>query len=167
MRRFLVVHDYGMGGLWWWVWATSPEDILETIAEVEVITDEATIREMGPLAEEELHLDALSGTSLADLRDQRTAHRSLPGYGALAGRDRVYLREDEDQTITFVELGPDGRRLREVIVTPHGAFRLANDLPNPPRDLRDPRYSQLEITHLEFEAAWKRSLPYPEDEEHP
>jgi hypothetical protein len=37
-----VCHDYGMGGSWWWVWAASPEEIVAAIAEVEVVTDEAT-----------------------------------------------------------------------------------------------------------------------------
>ncbi|SNY08976.1 hypothetical protein [Paractinoplanes atraurantiacus] len=164
-KRYLVCHDYGMGGSWWWVWAASPEEIVESVAEIEVITDEESIRESGPLADEELHLDALSGTSLADLRDQRTAHRSVPGYGVLAGRKRVYLRDDEEGVDFLVEVGPDGRRLREVEVSPEGVFRLAEDLPNPPRDLRDPRYVRMEISHAEFEAAWERSVPYPEDEE--
>jgi hypothetical protein len=38
-QRHLVCHDYGMGGLWWWVWARSPAEIVETCAEVEVVTD--------------------------------------------------------------------------------------------------------------------------------
>ncbi|MEU7977041.1 hypothetical protein AB0B63_00720 [Micromonospora sp. NPDC049081] len=164
-KRYLVCHDYGMGGMWWWVWAASAEDIVENVAEVEVITDEASIRELGPSVEEELHLDALSGTSLADLWDQRAAHRSLPGYGVLAGRERVYLRDDEEGAVFLVEVGPDGRRLREVEVSTEGVFRLADDLLNPPRDLRDPRYVRMEISRDEFEAAWERSVPYPEDGE--
>ncbi|QDY11998.1 hypothetical protein FJK98_31750 [Micromonospora sp. HM134] len=154
-----------MGGLWWWVWAASAEEIVDNVAEVEVITDEASIHQMGPYAEEELHLDALSGTSLADLWEQRCAHRSLPGYGVLAGRERVYLRDDEEGAVFLVEVGPDGRRLREVEVSPEGVFRLAEDLLNPPRDLRDPRYVGMEISRDEFEAAWERSVPYPQDEE--
>src|SRR5688500_5797444 len=126
-KRYLVCHDYGMGGLWWWVWAASPEEIVETVAEVEVITDEESIRRCGHCAEEELHLDALSETSLAELRDQRTAHRSSPGYGVLAGRDRVYLRDDTEG-VYLVEVGSDGRRLREVELSPDGVFRLADDV---------------------------------------
>lgn len=36
-RRFLILHDYGMGGSWWWVRARSAREVLETFAEVEVI----------------------------------------------------------------------------------------------------------------------------------
>lgn len=36
--RYLVLHDYGMGGLWWWVWAESAEEIVRVCAEVEVVT---------------------------------------------------------------------------------------------------------------------------------
>jgi hypothetical protein len=35
--RFLVLHDYGMGGLWWWIHARSAREILEAFAEVEVV----------------------------------------------------------------------------------------------------------------------------------
>jgi hypothetical protein len=38
-QRYLVCHDYGMGGLWWWVWARSAAEIVQTCAEVEVVTD--------------------------------------------------------------------------------------------------------------------------------
>jgi hypothetical protein len=41
--RFLVLHDYGMGGCWWWVQARSRREILETFAEVEVVTDPEVI----------------------------------------------------------------------------------------------------------------------------
>jgi hypothetical protein len=27
MRKFLVCHDYGTGGLWWWIEAPSADDI--------------------------------------------------------------------------------------------------------------------------------------------
>lgn len=36
--RLLVLHDYGMGGAWWWVHARSAREVLETFAEVEVVT---------------------------------------------------------------------------------------------------------------------------------
>jgi hypothetical protein len=37
-RPFLVVHDYGMGGLWAYVWAESEEQILSRL-DVEVISE--------------------------------------------------------------------------------------------------------------------------------
>jgi hypothetical protein len=35
-RPYLVVHDYGMGGLWAYVWAETPEDVEGTF-EAEVV----------------------------------------------------------------------------------------------------------------------------------
>ncbi len=43
LNRYLVCHDYGMGGLWWWITAESPEQITEAFSEVEVVTDPARI----------------------------------------------------------------------------------------------------------------------------
>lgn len=55
MPRYLVCHDYGMGGLWWWITADSEADILERIAEVEVVADPAWLdRCADDLAEVEL-----------------------------------------------------------------------------------------------------------------
>ncbi|MCZ9344431.1 hypothetical protein NGM37_42470 [Streptomyces sp. TRM76130] len=46
--RHLVLHDYGMGGLWWWVWAESAEEIVRVCAEVEVVSSpEAVERAKG------------------------------------------------------------------------------------------------------------------------
>ncbi|MES4892196.1 hypothetical protein [Streptomyces sp. NPDC096012] len=41
-RSLLALHDYGMGGSWWWIRARSEREILETFAWVEVVTDPAT-----------------------------------------------------------------------------------------------------------------------------
>jgi hypothetical protein len=37
-RPFLVVHDYGMGGLWAYVWAESEREINQKL-EVQIVTD--------------------------------------------------------------------------------------------------------------------------------
>ncbi len=76
-RRFLVVHDYGTGGLWWWVWARSPEEIVETIAEVEVVTDPELV---ASVEADEVRLDDLSDETLIALRNQRSA-RGAGGIG--------------------------------------------------------------------------------------
>jgi hypothetical protein len=163
--RFLVVHDYGMGGLWWWIRAESAERIVETIAEVEVVTDPARIAAVKDDDFEEVALDDLPAGPLADLRDQRTEQRGRPGYGALAGRDRVYLRDDDEEYAGFVflsEVGPDGRRLRQVELSPEGDALREDDFPiDPPVDLRDPRYVTKEITAQEFEAAWQNARDEP------
>jgi hypothetical protein len=69
-RPRLVLHDYGMGELWWWVRARSAREVLETHARVGVITD--------PEDEEGRPIDQL------------------------------------------VEVGPDGRRIRQVEVAEDG-----------------------------------------------
>jgi hypothetical protein len=33
-KRFLVLHDYGMGGSWWWIRARSEWEIAQEFAEV-------------------------------------------------------------------------------------------------------------------------------------
>ena len=161
--RHLVLHDYGMGGLWWWVWARSPEEIVESVAEVEVV-DLADVPDMAADADhEEVDLGDLPEGVFAELRDQRAAQRGLPGYGVLAGRDRVHLSETDDGCDYLVEFGPDGRRLREVWLRPDGDNFRYDDWPfNPPTDLRDPSLAAREITEAEFEAAWQAARPDPD-----
>jgi hypothetical protein len=35
-QTFLVLHDYGTGGLWWWITAGSAEEILDFNRDVEI-----------------------------------------------------------------------------------------------------------------------------------
>jgi hypothetical protein len=165
--RFLVQHDYGMGALWWWVWADSADDILDTCAEVEVMSDPEVVRRVlggGDLDEVDLgRLDA--DPALAGLRDQRDSYRDRPGYGELAGHDRVHLRipDEEDERVAYlVEFGRDARWVRQVEVRPDGEpVRMeAADWPiNPPLDLHDPRYVPMRIGAAEFEEAWRKARP--------
>ncbi|WP_309484573.1 hypothetical protein [Streptomyces himalayensis] len=160
--RYLVLHDYGMGGLWWWVWAESAEEIVRVCAEVEVVTDWEAVERAETWTSEEVHLDAPDPNPLSGFRAQRDAQRGQPGFGVLAGRDRVYLRwqEDGDEEIFLMELGPDGRRLRQVeIGSDGGAVKTSvEDWPlNPPCDLYDPQYASLEISCDDFEEAWHRA----------
>lgn len=120
--RFLALHDYGMGGVWWWIHARSAREILETFAWIEVVTDPETVarqREDGEL--EEVDIDApRMPPGLDGLRATRRAQRGRPGFGALADRDVVYLRrrwddeDDEDPAVCLMEVSRDGRRLRQV-----------------------------------------------------
>ena len=36
-RRFLVVYDYGQGGVWAFIWARAPEEIQQRFHDVEVV----------------------------------------------------------------------------------------------------------------------------------
>lgn len=165
--RYLVLHDYGMGGLWWWVWAGSAEEIVRVCAEVEVVTEPEAVERAETWSLEEVHLDAPDPNPLSDFRAQRDAQRGQPGFGVLAGRERVYLRwqEEGDEEIFLMELGPDGRRLRQIeIGADGGAVKTsAEDWPlNPPCDLYDPQYVSLEISCDDFESAWHRAHHEPQ-----
>lgn len=83
---FERVHDYGMGGAWWWVHATSAREVLETFAEVEVIdSPQAVDQAQGwDLAEVDIDSPAMPG-GLDDLRAKRDAQR-LRWNGHAGGR---------------------------------------------------------------------------------
>jgi hypothetical protein len=40
-----VLHDYGMGGLWWWITAESAAQVAHLLSEAEVITDDEVVRD--------------------------------------------------------------------------------------------------------------------------
>jgi len=170
--RFLVLHDYGMGALWWWVWARSAQEIVLALAEVEVVDDPDSIAEAETWSLEEVDLDASDPNSLSDARAERDAQRDQPGFGALVGRERVYLSEPEEYddgvTVYLSELGPDGRKLRQVEIGPDGRAIKTDESDSPinaPLDLYDPQYVALEIDNAAFEAAWDQAQweePEPE-----
>jgi hypothetical protein len=163
MNRYLVQHDYGMGVMLWWVRASSETEILETLADVEVLT-EAEASAIGDDEIEEVRLDALEG-ALADLRDQRAEHKTQPGYGALVGRTRVYLRDADEEyegAVYLSEVGPDGRMLRQVEQRTDGtAVRDHEFVINPPIDFRNPKFAAMEIPAETFEAAWHAAIDNP------
>jgi hypothetical protein len=159
LERFLVLHDYGMGGLWWWVRARSEREIMETFAEVEVVDDPEDLARFADGSLDEIGIDdPVMPPGLKGLREDRDAQRGRPGFGALAGRDRVWIRDPSyEEKIYFEELGPDGRRLRQVTVEADGSMVRTgpDDWPfNPPRDLYDPDLLAYEISADEFEQAW-------------
>ncbi|MEU9731394.1 hypothetical protein [Streptomyces sp. NPDC048002] len=171
--RFLVLHDYGMGGLWWWIRARSAREVLETFAEVEVVDDAETVARAGSWDLGEADVDgATVPDDLAGLRARRDAQRERPGFGALADRSVVHLRlrydEDADPAVYLVEVGPDGRRLRQVELGEDGTAVKSgpDDWPfNPPLvDLFDPDLPGREISQDEFEAAWLRARPESGDQ---
>ncbi|HEX5567297.1 MAG TPA: hypothetical protein VFY14_10320 [Streptomyces sp.] len=165
--RFLVLHDYGMGGLWWWVRARSAREISETFAEVEVVDDPDTVEQAQTWELDEVDIDAPTmPTGLDGLRAARTAQRGRHGLGALADRGIVYLRhrwdgEDDDPATYLMEVGPDGRRLRQVQLCEDGTALKSgpDDWPlNPPVvDLFAPEPADLEVTRDEFETHWRRA----------
>lgn len=166
--RFLVLHDYGMGGLWWWVHARSAREVVETIAEVEVIDHSDAVQRAETWDLDEVDIDAPTMPDDLDaLRAQRAAQRGRPGFGVLADRSVVHLRrrwdgeDDVDPAVYLMEVGPDGRRLRQVELGDDGtAVKSGPDdwAFNPPVvDLFDPDLASLEISRDEFEAEWLRA----------
>lgn len=168
-QRFLVLSDYGMGGRWWWVRARSARQVLETFAEVEVVDLAESIEWARAQDLEEVDVDdRRTPTSLDDLRARRDGQRRRPGFGALVGKPVVHLRlrgEDlyGDSSTYLIEVGPDGRRLRQVELTPDGdALRSGPEdwVFNPPVvDLFDPDLVGKQISRHEFEPAWHRARP--------
>jgi len=166
-KRFLVLHDYGMGGLWWWIHARSEWEIAQTFAEVEIITDPEVVARFADDKLTEVDIDAtIMPAGLDGLREKRRAQRDRPGFGALAGRDAVFLRrpwDEADETepqIYYEHLGPDGRRLRQVEIYADGtAIRTSPEdwLFNPPNDLYDPDLAQWETGAEDFEEAWRQA----------
>lgn len=171
--RFLVLHDYGMGGAWWWVHARSEQEVLETFADVEVVHTETTRAEAEAWDLDEADVDGpTTPPGLAEARAERDAQRGLPGFGALAGRDLLYLsrrwdedENDDDPIVHLMEVDPDGRRLRQVELTVDGAaFRSTPEdwSFNPPCvDRYDPAWVPFVIDREEFEARWARAVHDP------
>lgn len=103
---------------------------------------------------------------LDGLRAERDAQRGRPGFGALADREVVYLRDDEDgdePAVYLMEIGSDGRRIRQVELGEDGSVLRSgpDDWPfNPPAvDLFDPELVDQEISRDEFEEWWVRARP--------
>lgn len=166
-RTYLVLHDYGMGSLWWWIRASSEEEITDAFAEVEIVTDPKSIAAARTWDLDELDIEDAKHGKLASFHDTRLRQRRDPAFGRLLGRDRVYLRlpDDEGQgTEWLTEHGPDGRRLRQVEVRADGTA-LTSDPENwpfnPPFDLGDPQLANCEISRAEFEHAWASGTPDP------
>ncbi|OHV64197.1 hypothetical protein BCD48_37695 [Pseudofrankia sp. BMG5.36] len=152
-----------MGGLWWWVQATSAREIVERIAEVEVVTDADSWERAAAWNLPEVDLDAPDlPPGLGELRQQRDQQRRQPGFGALVGRSLVHLRcesQDEPDVICYWEVSADGRRLREVEIRGDSpGVRYTPDdwvFNTPVVDLYDPQAAAWEIDPEEFEAQWR------------
>ena len=156
-RRYLVFHDLGMSGMWWWIRARSADEIVLTYANVEVVEDPKWQEHASTWSVDDVDIDESGeeGELLSSLRQKRDRQRTQPGFGALAGRDRVYLKRPTDVGTSLTEHGPDGRRLRQVDVGPGGKVsRVDHFVLNPPYDLYDPELSPWEISAEEFEEAW-------------
>lgn len=80
--KYLVCHDYGMGGLWWWVIADSAEDIRRRIAEVTVVTDPEAIARAEPLNPQTIDIEEpVMDPALQALMTARSRQINQPGFG--------------------------------------------------------------------------------------
>ena len=162
---YLVLHDYGMGGLWWWIRASSADEITAAFAEVEVIGDPEVIARARTWNVASWTSKTPSAGNSPASTDARQRQRQDPAFGRLFGKDRVYLRvpdEESQETEWLTEHGPDGRRLRQVELRADGTA-LTSDLENwpfnPPIDLGDARLVAYEISQSEFDRAWAQGMP--------
>ncbi|MCC3332256.1 hypothetical protein [Nocardia abscessus] len=170
-QRFLVCHDYGMGGLWWWVHARSAREIVETFAETWVIEEPQQLADAQGWDLDEVDIDNLADSALYELRAQRLAQRNRTGFGVLADRELLYTREraegdDGVPAADYLTEITNGYRTRQVEVRGTGeAVRTGlDDFPlNPPIDLWDPDLAEQQITAEEFEKAWDSAVPAPDD----
>lgn len=161
--RHLVRHDYGMGALWWWIRADSAEKILDVLADVEVVDDPQALQSVRSWDLEDYDLAEAAAGPLLDFARKRARQRLTPDFGKLLNRDRVYLRApetDDEPGVWYTEHDRTGRRVRQVEVRPDGTAEATTDEDwpfNPPFDLAEPEYVQMEITRAEFEKVWKRA----------
>ncbi|SDW47828.1 hypothetical protein SAMN05421504_101697 [Amycolatopsis xylanica] len=163
MTRYLVSHDYGMGGLWWWITAGSPEEITLTLSDVEVVSDAELLQRADGWNLEEVDLSGPLPAPLDRMRDERVEQRKHPDFGATAGRSPIYLRMADEDGTWLMELGADGRRLRQIEVPADGPALKTEDWPfNPPFDLYDPQYAAMEMEAAVFETAWRDARPDPD-----
>jgi len=158
-QRFLVLHDYGMGGLWWRISARSAREVAERFAELEVVDTPAVVEEVGGWELEEVDIDSPVMPAVLDgLRRQRDAQRGSPRFGALASRKILYVRQRDRGVDYLMEIGPDGRRTRQVELYSDGSAIKTDPEDwafNPPVvDLFDPQLPDHEIASHEFENAW-------------
>ena len=168
--RYLVCHDYGMGGLWWWVTARSAKEIMERVADVVVVTASETVKRVADWRLEEVDIDAPDENPLTSLKAVRDEQRGQQGFGALVGRGTVYVRQawDEDtengETFYLMEIGEGGYRTRQVVEMSDGSGLKTDDWPlNPPFDLYDPVLGRAEVDREVFEAAWDNAESETED----
>ena len=83
--RYLVAHDY-VGALWWWVRARSAMAIVETCAEVEVVTYPGIVHHAHAWDLQVIDLDADNLGPLESLRAKRDTQREHPGSVRLSAK---------------------------------------------------------------------------------
>ncbi|WP_228810482.1 hypothetical protein [Nocardia otitidiscaviarum] len=166
-QRFLVCHDYGMGGLWWWVHARSAREVAETFAETRVVADGERLADAQGWGLDEVDIDGPVDSALNSLRAKRLSQRNRAGFGMLADREVLYTRqrwegEDGAPAADYLTEITHGYRTRQVEIRDNGeSIRTGlDDFPlNPPIDLWDPDLVDSQIAAEEFETAWDRAAP--------
>ena len=150
-RAHLVLHDYGMGGLWWWIRASSTEEITAAFAEVEVISVPETTARARTWDLEELDIENAKRGALASFHEKRQDQRQDPAFGRLFGKDRVYLRlpDPEGQGSEWLtEHGRDGRHERLVLELRIVELRERHEVRRAERAVRDEHVVGLEPERL-------------------
>jgi hypothetical protein len=162
-RRFLVLHDYGMGGLWWWITASSAQEITSVFADVEIIDDPELIDRVATWDLQELTMPEAMAGPLASFYETRQRQRQDPAFGRLLGQEPVYLKLPDphvDGRVWYSEHDRTGRRTRQVQVEPDGTMvpTTQDDWPlNPPYDLGEPKTAAGEISAEDFETTWRQA----------
>jgi hypothetical protein len=82
---YLVLHDYGMGGRWWWIRASSAAEITDAFAEVEVVSDPEAIARARTQGFNELDIeDAKPGSLPISMRRDSASRRIRRSAGSSA-----------------------------------------------------------------------------------
>ena len=178
--RYLVCDDYGMGAQWWWVHARSPREIMERVADVEVVHRADTVRDAEGWELEDVDIDAADPNPLSDRKARRDEQRGRAGFGACVGRGTLYFRRpwgddgghtpwrgEDGETHYLMEIDADGYRTRQVVEFVEGPPQKMDEddwFFNPPFDLYEPEWAQHEIDRSVFEAAWEAAVPVPDEE---
>lgn len=155
--RFLLYHDYGMGGVYRWLWARSAEEVETWVDAHTVITDPEVIRELESEGSRvrEARLD--DPGSLEAMGIQRYIRRR-PRSSRRAQFWELPGVEDCGPTLLEVDArGHMGRQLEQAADGSWGRVDRPDMSPDIATDSPEWREVARKITKKRFEAAWAAS----------